>query len=205
MTLALVLVAVIVGAAVRHFSAKAGAILTKAASGLGGAFIIVAIIVGSVTEAAIFSASWKLYAASIILLPLGAACGYGICHLAGLPPKSCRTISLETGLQNSTLGLTILSFTFSGDQFEEAAVYALLYSLFLVIEGVLISALFAWLARQAGPALDTSSSGVELATSSEKEALDLTSQGSNDSASSCSDDVDMAEQVPTEQVDVLPV
>lgn len=40
--------------------------------------------------------------------------GYGLGKVLGLTPQSCRTIALETGIQNSGLGLVIVFAFFQG-------------------------------------------------------------------------------------------
>ncbi|CAE7941212.1 Slc10a1, partial [Symbiodinium sp. KB8] len=107
------------------------------ASGLGVLFILAALIFGSISETAIWKAPWQLFVSSAILLLLGAA---------------ARTIALETGIQNSTFTITVLTFSFGGEGqdtevFNEVLLFPLLYSFFLIVDGILLTALFHYLAR----------------------------------------------------------
>lgn len=143
-----------------------------------------AIVVGLVGDAWILQSGWKVWLASVTFLLLGASCGFSLAWLAGLPRRQCRTVALECGIQNSTLSLTILAFTFPerADQrlfrvralphpsqrmspsrrcrrvvlmppppppptTQEVARFPLLYSLFLIIDACLLTALFRHLAK----------------------------------------------------------
>eukprot|EP00438_Fugacium_kawagutii_P024696 Skav235536 [mRNA] locus=scaffold3067:109719:121773:+ [translate_table: standard] len=138
-----------VGMGIRHFSSKAALFMEKAASILGTIFLLTALVAGVVSNSHLFTDHWKLWVASALLMPLGSALGYAsAAWIARLPAKACRTICLETGLQNSTLALTILAFSFGNtDSFRAVSVFPLLYSLFLLIDGVLITILFRFLSR----------------------------------------------------------
>ena len=133
---------------IRHLSVKVAGWIEKAASVLGTIFLLTALVTGVVSNSHLFTDHWRLWVASALLMPIGSALGYGNARLARLPPKACRTICLETGLQNSTLALTILAFSFSdSDKFETVSVFPLLYSLFLLIDGTLITVIFRILSR----------------------------------------------------------
>ena len=139
---------VVLGMVIRHFSTKIALWMEKAASILGTLFLLAALVTGVVSNSHLFTDHWKLWIASALLMPLGSTLGYVNARLARLPSKACRTICLETGLQNSTLALTILAFSFGDtEKFRAASVFPLLYSLFLLVDGVLITLLFRFLSR----------------------------------------------------------
>lgn len=103
---------VVLGMVIRHFSTKIALWMEKAASILGTLFLLAALVTGVVSNSHLFTDHWKLWIASALLMPVGSTLGYVNARLARLPSKACRTICLETGLQNSTLALTILAFSF---------------------------------------------------------------------------------------------
>lgn len=128
--------------------------------------------VGLVGDAWVLESGWKVWFASVTFLLFGAGCGFGLAWLAGLPTRQCRTVALECGIQNSTLSLTILAFTFpektDQKQFrvrarrrclppplpiadrrhpQDVARFPLLYSLFLIIDACLLTLLFRHLAK----------------------------------------------------------
>ena len=144
-----VILPVMVGMGIRHWSAKVALWMEKAASVLGSVFLLAALVTGVVFNWQLFTDHWKLWVASALLMPIGSTLGYVTAWVARLPTKACRTICLETGLQNSTLALTILAFSFSdSESFRAVSVFPLLYSLFLLIDGVLITLLFRCLSRK---------------------------------------------------------
>ena len=134
--------------AVRYFSSRGANVIEKVASVIGMLFILAALVAGVATNLHVFAESWKLWFASAVLMPIGGIMGYTNALLARLPPSACRTISLETGLQNSTLALAILAFSFPDPEtFSAVSVFPLLYSLFLLIDGVLITMVFRYISR----------------------------------------------------------
>lgn len=140
------------GIGLRYLSPRAAFWLEKAASAVGSVFILAALVAGVVTNLHLFSESWKLWVASAVLMPIGGTMGYVNSRLARLPVSACRTICLETGLQNSTLALSILAFSFEGPRFRTMAVFPLLYSLFLLVDGTLLTLLFRFLSWKEGEA-----------------------------------------------------
>ena len=83
------------------------------ASKLGMFFIVAALIAGCAgDDNYVFGSGFKTYLAAILLLPLGASFGYGLSTLMKMTPKECRTIALETGIQNTTLTLAVIILSF---------------------------------------------------------------------------------------------
>ena len=143
-----VILPVAIGMGVRSFSSRWANILEKVASVVGMLFIVAALVAGIITNQHVFTESWKLWLASAVLMPIGGIMGYTNARLARLPANACRTICLETGLQNSTLALAILAFSFpDAETFSAVSVFPLLYSLFLLIDGVLITIAFRYISR----------------------------------------------------------
>jgi predicted Na+-dependent transporter len=86
--------------------------LEKGASILGALFIAAAIVAGISSNQDLFTSGYKLYVASVFMVPIGALCGYGLSAAAKLPHKQRRTVALETGIQNSTLTIAIITLSF---------------------------------------------------------------------------------------------
>merc|ERR1719191_371101 len=84
---------------------------------------------------------YKYYSVSILLGACGFLFGYIGSLVAKLPVRDRRAVSLETGIQNGPLAISIVLLTF-----DESAgpVYAfpMFYSLFIVIESVLLALTF---------------------------------------------------------------
>lgn len=75
--------------------------------------LIVASIIGGSREV-ILQSGWKLLAAPALLHIGGFGLGYLLARLFRLPEASCRTISIEVGMQNSGLGASLAKKHFSG-------------------------------------------------------------------------------------------
>lgn len=71
---------------------------------------------------AAFAANWSLFVewaeviAGVVMLHNGAAlaAGFLLATLVGLPPRVRRSVTIETGIQNSALGLTLIFAFFDG-------------------------------------------------------------------------------------------
>ena len=90
------------------------------------------------------------FAAAVTMLLVGAAFGYTFATLAGLYRFQCRAVAFETGIQNTTLAIAILTVTFndfSTSEMEEVLRFPLLFSFFLILEGVLLTIVFRYLSK----------------------------------------------------------
>jgi bile acid transporter len=151
--LLIVLIPVAIGMCILSRSPETAKKLEKTSSSLGGIFIIAAMIAGVVQNSELFSSGFQLYAASILMAPCGYSCGYFLGYLSKLPKRQCRTIALETGIQNSTLTIAVIMLSYPGgdavaDQLQQDVLaFALMYTMFLIVSGVLTSALFRYLSR----------------------------------------------------------
>jgi len=120
----------------------------KFASGLGLVFIGAAVILGILQNAKLFLSGYKMYIASIGMMPAGLCAGYCLATLAKLEWKDRITIALETGIQNSTLTITIIMLTFPGGTEDKNKLqndvvgFALFYSLFLLISSSTATSFF---------------------------------------------------------------
>jgi predicted Na+-dependent transporter len=115
----------------------------KAASGLGAAFLAVALAYGIAayhkTMLALPAGVWLAAAA---MEPLGAAFGYAAARGARLAPFHARAIALETGVQNATLTLAMVALSFKGEERDRVLIFPLLYSLWYVINSAWLVVLF---------------------------------------------------------------
>jgi bile acid:Na+ symporter, BASS family len=70
------------------------------------------------------------------------ALGYWFAKALKLHPRNVRTISLETGIQNGPLAITVVLLSFSGELAQEIVFIPALYSLFIVINSSLVTLYF---------------------------------------------------------------
>lgn len=78
------------------------------------------------------------------------ALGYGAARAVGLPGRDARAVSIEVGIQNSGLGLTLI-FTFFGG-LGGMALVAAWWGVWHIIAGLAVAALWAVVDRRAGAA-----------------------------------------------------
>ena len=146
--LGVTLIPVAIGMTVLRKNPPVAAKLEKGAALLGGLFIAAAIAVGCMQNEDLFKSGHKLYLSSVFLAPCGYLAGYGLASLFGLPNRQRRTIALETGIQNSTLTIAIIMLTYprgdaaANQKQEDVLAFAIMYSLFLVISGCIVTYLF---------------------------------------------------------------
>ena len=107
-SLLLVVIPVCVGVVLRYYRPRWAKWTEKLASIVGVLFILAALIFGSISEQSIWAADWQLFVGAAVLLLIGAGLGYLFAWMSGFPRRVCRTIALETGLQNSTFTISVL-------------------------------------------------------------------------------------------------
>ena len=81
---------------------------------------------------AIQNADWTVFVAGICVSGLGFLLGYWGSHLLGLSMHNVRTISFETGLQNVSLTIGIIAFSFPAAQQTELLLVPGAYMIFVL-------------------------------------------------------------------------
>ncbi len=143
LTLAILLVPVMLGMIVRKVNANIGALL-ELAGGILGIIVIIFLLVTWVpnNHHILMTTPWQVYVASIFLGVIGVLFGYNFAKALKIHPRSARTISLETGIQNGPLAITIVLLSFSDPQVDGVVLIPVLYSLFIVISASFITTYF---------------------------------------------------------------
>jgi predicted Na+-dependent transporter len=112
--------------------------------------IVVVVITGSINYTWVFTESpWQVWVAALLVGNLGFFFGYQLARLGGLSVRHCRTVSLETGIQNGPVAITMAQLAFphcTSQQFGTSAclqsqvlTFPLLYSIFIVLQSVGVS------------------------------------------------------------------
>ena len=101
-------------------------------------FLIVLVVFIIVYGDDIIDAPASLWISAIIMEPVGGLFGYGMGRLAKLSSKDCRTILLETGIQNFSLTIAMITLSFDGDERRQVLLFPLLYGIMYIINGVWI-------------------------------------------------------------------
>ncbi|KAF4795178.1 Ileal sodium/bile acid cotransporter [Turdus rufiventris] len=126
------------GIFVNHKWPSKAKIILKIGSIVGAVLIVVVAVVGGV----LYQGSWvitpKLWIIGTIFPAAGYTLGFFLARLAGLSWSRCRTVSLETGMQNTQLCSTIVQLSFSPEQLELMFTFPLIYSIFQLVFALLI-------------------------------------------------------------------
>jgi BASS family bile acid:Na+ symporter len=114
-TVQVVLLPVVLGAALNQAFPKQVAGLTSLYSLT--AVVLIALICGSAvatSASSILGAGFKMLSAVVLLHAGGFGLGYLFCKFLKCPPATCRTTSIEVGMQNSSLAMLMCVKHFSG-------------------------------------------------------------------------------------------
>lgn len=140
-TLALMLVPMGIGMAVRHRSSAAAARVERAGSVAGLAVLALLIGTGLVRNGHLLVESPPtVYAAALGLGVVGFGLGYLSARLGGLGPAARRAVAFETGIQNSPLALGILMTSFPAELHAQLLWLSLLYALFIILSSAALAA-----------------------------------------------------------------
>jgi BASS family bile acid:Na+ symporter len=95
--------------------------------------LVIALVCGSIigqNAAAVRESGPRLLAAIMLVHSIGFALGYGFARACGLPVVAARTISIETGMQNSGLGVVLARKHFAAEPLTAVpgAISALVHS-----------------------------------------------------------------------------
>jgi bile acid transporter len=140
-TLALMLVPMGIGMAVRHRSPAAAARVERAGSAAG--LLVLALLIGTglVRNGHLLVESPPtVYAAALGLGVVGFGLGYLSARLGGLGPAARRAVAFETGIQNSPLALGILMTSFPAELHAQLLWLPLLYALFIILSSAALAA-----------------------------------------------------------------
>jgi len=144
-SLVVLMVPVGLGMLLRRANANWGALVELAGGMLGIVFIVFLAATWIPRNWHLLAATpWAVYAGAVGLGLAGFLAGYQAAKALRLHPRSRRTISLETGIQNGPLAIAIVLFSFPEARQQAVLLVPALYALFIVITA---SALTLWFRR----------------------------------------------------------
>ncbi|XP_015279478.1 PREDICTED: ileal sodium/bile acid cotransporter [Gekko japonicus] len=121
-----------------RWPAKAKIIL-KFGSITGGILIVLIAVVGGILYKGSWTITPQLWIVGTIFPAAGYSLGFFLARLAGQPWHRCRTVALETGMQNTQLCTTIVQLSFSPEQLALMFTFPLIYSIFqLTFAGLIL-------------------------------------------------------------------
>ncbi len=133
----------------RRYGERFAQIAERVGSGSGMVLLIALVGISVVRNRGLFATlSAPMILAALALGLFGMLAGALIARAAGLSPAQRRTVSFETGVQNSPLCFAILVAAFPGESQLELLKLPLLYALFVLIEASLATLLYRWLDRR---------------------------------------------------------
>ncbi|NWX18197.1 NTCP2 protein, partial [Aegotheles bennettii] len=126
------------GVYVNHRWPSKAKIILKIGSIVGAILIVLIAVVGGILYRGSWIISPKLWIIGTIFPAAGYSLGFFLARVAGLPWHRCRTVSLETGMQNTQLCSTIVQLSFTPEQLELMFTFPLIYSIFQLLFALLI-------------------------------------------------------------------
>lgn len=141
--LLLTLIPVAIGMYVRRHNANAGAIM-ELGGGILGVVIILFLIVTWVPRnyPILATTPWQVYAGVIGIGMIGFLSILAICTIMKMGFKRASTVSLEIGIQNGPLALSIVLLSFPAALAAEMSLIPALYSLFIVLSSTLMTIIY---------------------------------------------------------------
>ncbi|AKI00089.1 putative Na+-dependent transporter [Hoeflea sp. IMCC20628] len=146
-------VPILIGLAMRHFApAVTGRIAPVVAQLANGLFVAI-VVLAVVLNWDVFITNLPILAPSlVVLIVVLLAVGFGVARLAGLSMAEVKTISIETGIQNSTLGITVAAIL-TGHEAGFPA-YALPAAVYGILMYVVSAPVIWWFRRLAAGAVN---------------------------------------------------
>ncbi|KAJ3593523.1 hypothetical protein NHX12_005857 [Muraenolepis orangiensis] len=140
-TLVALLIPIALGIYVKHKKPLLAKKILKIGSIMGISLIVIIAVVGGVLYQSSWTISPSLWIIGAIYPFVGFSLGFLMARFVGQPWFRCRTIALETGLQNAQLCSTIVQLSFSQEDLEIMFSFPLIYSIFqLVVSGLFVAA-----------------------------------------------------------------
>jgi predicted Na+-dependent transporter len=87
----------------------------KGGSAVGAVFLLLVLVYGVITNYGLSESVFSVWLVAALMQPIGCAFGYFVAKLLKLEPKQRRTISLETGVQNSSLIIAVVAISWEDD------------------------------------------------------------------------------------------
>ncbi|XP_029968059.1 ileal sodium/bile acid cotransporter-like [Salarias fasciatus] len=108
---------------------------------IGSIFGFLLIVIIAVVGGVLYQSSWEidptLWIIGSIYPFIGFGLGFLLAWFVGQPLYRCRTIALETGIQNASLCSTIVQLSFSPEELELMFAFPLIYSIFQIVAAIL--------------------------------------------------------------------
>ncbi|XP_075053811.1 ileal sodium/bile acid cotransporter-like [Mixophyes fleayi] len=114
--------------------------ILKIGSITGGILIVVIAVIGGVLYRGSWDIAPEIWILGTIFPAAGYIFGFFLAAIANQSWSRCRTVSLETGMQNTQLCTTIIQLSFTPEQLSLMFTFPLIYSIFQILFAVLLLA-----------------------------------------------------------------
>uniref|UniRef100_A0A8C0YR13 Ileal sodium/bile acid cotransporter n=1 Tax=Cyprinus carpio carpio TaxID=630221 RepID=A0A8C0YR13_CYPCA len=172
-TLVSLLVPVGLGIYTKHRWPKAAKKILKVGSVVGIFLIIIIAVIGGVLYQSSWTISPSLWIIGTIYPFIGFGLGFLLARFVGQPWYRCRTIALETGMQNAQLASTITQLSFSPAELELMFAFPLIYSIFqLVVAGIAIGLYYTMKRCRRGTSAEEDGEGTQSTVEDQNYALE---------------------------------
>lgn len=103
----------------------------------GAIAVVLTLILISVMYPFMYRASWAIYLGAFLLPTTGFMFGYLVATIFRMDTPRRITVSLETGIQNFPLCMTLLTLTFDKGMFAQISLFPLLYGVSCIVCSIL--------------------------------------------------------------------
>lgn len=131
-SLVALVIPVSIGMFVNHKWPQKAKIILKIGSIAGAILIVLIAVIGGVLYQSAWIIEPKLWIIGTIYPIAGYSLGFILARIAGQPWYRCRTVALETGMQNTQLCSTIVQLSFSQEDLNLVFTFPLIYSVFQI-------------------------------------------------------------------------
>tara|TARA_R110002020_G_scaffold16900_11_gene60065 strand:- start:4766 stop:5647 length:882 start_codon:yes stop_codon:yes gene_type:complete len=143
-------VPILIGLTLHHFAPALTGRIEPVVAQVANALFALIVIVALAANWGVFVENLPVLAPALVcLIVVLLALGYGVARLAGLPDGQVKTISVETGIQNSTLGITVAAMLTGYE--AGLSPYALPAAVYGILMYVVSAPVILWF-RRLGPA-----------------------------------------------------
>ncbi|KAM5288746.1 ileal sodium/bile acid cotransporter [Ctenodactylus gundi] len=144
-SLVALVVPVSVGMYVNHKWPQKAKIILKIGSIAGAILIVLIAVVGGILYQSAWIIEPKLWVIGTIFPIAGYSLGFFLARIAGQSWNRCRTVGLETGMQNTQLCSTIVQLSFTPEELNLVFTFPLIYSIFqIAFAAILVGAYVAY-------------------------------------------------------------
>lgn len=139
--LATMLIPVAIGMLIHWKLPRVGNVLIKIGAVLGLLMLLALLAVNSYLYPHVFLSGWGIWVGAVVLPVIGLTIGYVAATIFRQPPKSRRAIAIETGCQNVTLVIGLITIFYGKEVYLDVMVFPELfgtigYALVLILCGI---------------------------------------------------------------------